>query len=252
MSLNKIPEIKLIALDMDGTLLNDDHLVSDRVRQAIYEAQAKGIHVVLSTGRSLAACEEYAKDLKLTSYLITGNGSEIWHVSGELVERNLLKTDLIEMLYKLKHEHRADHWAASVDRVWRNDMPEDLFSREWLKFGFQIEDDTVRQTLFDLLSKHDELEVTNSSLTNIEINAAGVNKAVALAKLCSKLDCQMENTLAIGDSLNDMAMIKEAGIGVAMGNAQYALKKEADWVSSSNNEDGVAKAIYRFALKPVS
>lgn len=226
MSMNKVPEIKLIALDMDGTLLNDDHIVPDRVRQAIHEAQAKGIHVVLSTGRSLPACEEFAKDLKLTSYLITGNGSEIWHTSGELVERNLIKTALIDMLFKLKHEHGADHWAASVDRVWKNDMPDDLFSKEWLKFGFQIEDDTVRQTLFDVLSKHDELEVTNSSLTNIEVNAAGVNKAVALAKLCSKLHCEMENTLAIGDSLNDMAMIKEAGVGVAMGNAQDALKKK--------------------------
>ncbi|PYZ95194.1 phosphoglycolate phosphatase [Salipaludibacillus keqinensis] len=242
------PQIKLIALDMDGTLLNEHHEVSELNRSMIKEAQKQGIDVVLCTGRSLMACEDYAKELNLTSYLVTGNGSEIWHTSGELVDRSELKSELIEMMWELRNKHQTNHWAASVDKVWKNEMPEDIPNFDWLKFGFDIEDDEVRKTIFDLLSQHDELEVSNSSLTNIEINAAGVNKAVALTKLCEKLGCEMENVLAVGDSLNDMAMIKESGVGVAMGNAQQIVKDQANWVTTSHNEDGVARAIEKFCF----
>lgn len=242
-------EIKLIALDMDGTLLNDNHEVPEPNRQAIKEAKKQGMEVVLCTGRSLMACEDYAKELELDSYLVTGNGSEIWNKDGELLDRTMMKSDLIEMMIELKNKHSIHHWAASVNRVWKNDMPEDIPNHEWLKFGFDIKDDEVRETVFDLLSNHQELEVSNSSLTNIEINAAGVNKAVALTKLCEELNCHMGNVLAVGDSLNDIAMIKEAGYGVAMGNAQPDVKESADWVTAENNEAGVAKAIQKFALR---
>lgn len=238
--------IKLIALDMDGTLLNNDHHISELNQEAIKLAQSKEIDVVLCTGRTLKGCKPYAEELELTSYLVTGNGSEIWDSSGELVERTTLKSELVEMLWDLKQKHSIHNWAASVDSEWKNEMPEDIIEREWLKFGFDIEDHEVRKTLFHLLSDHEELEVSNSSLTNIEVNAAGVNKAAALAKLCGIRGYHMENVLAVGDSLNDMAMIKEAGTGVAMGNAQPAVKDAADWVTTDNNDSGVAAAIKRF------
>jgi len=245
---NPNKDIKLIALDMDGTLLNDNHEVSKKNRQAIQQAQKKGVAVVLCTGRSLMACESYAKELELTSYTVTGNGSEIWHTSGQLIERNPLKSEWVDMMWKLKNEHKTNHWAASINKVWKNDMPEDILNDEWLKFGFETENNEIREMIFNVLSEHPELEVSNSSLTNIEINAAGVNKAVAIKKLCNFLNIGMESVLAVGDSLNDMAMIKEAGSGVAMGNAQPAVKKFADWVTSTNNEDGVAKAIDHFVF----
>lgn len=243
-------EIKLIALDMDGTLLNDDHEVSKNNREAIQKAQQKGVDVVICTGRSLMACETYAQELQLTSYIVTGNGSEIWHTSGQLIERNLLKSELIDMMWKLRNEHNTNHWAASISKVWKNDMPEDILNDEWLKFGFETKNNEIREMIFNLLSENPELEVSNSSLTNIEINAAGVNKAVALTKLCTFLNIEMDNVLAVGDSLNDMAMIKEAGCGVAMGNAQPTVKEFSDWVTSTNNEDGVADAIHQFVLNP--
>ncbi|WP_416150594.1 Cof-type HAD-IIB family hydrolase [Salipaludibacillus sp. HK11] len=242
-------QVKLIALDMDGTLLNDKLEVTKTNLEAITKAQEIGVDVVLCTGRSLIACVDYAKQLKLTSYIITGNGSEIWHTSGELIERNILKSELVDMMWNLKEKHQTNHWAASVDKVWRNEMPKELLTYEWLKFGFETKDDKVREMLFDLLSQNQELEVSNSSLTNIEINAAGVNKAVALNTICKNLNCEMGNVLTIGDSLNDIAMIREAGFGVAMGNAQPTVKKAANWVTSTNNEDGVAHAIDRFVFK---
>ncbi|WP_280771028.1 Cof-type HAD-IIB family hydrolase [Salipaludibacillus daqingensis] len=245
---NKAKPIKLIALDMDGTLLMDNHDVSKANRQAIALAKEKGVDVVICTGRSLMACQDYADDLELNSYIVTGNGSEIWHTSGQLIERNLLKSELVNMMWELRNEHKTNHWAASVDKVWKNEMPEDILNYEWLKFGFDTTDNDARDVIFDLLSKHPELEVSNSSLTNIEINAVGVNKAVAIKKLCSFLNISMDNVLSMGDSLNDMAMITEAGLGVAMGNAQEIVKESADWITYSNNEDGVAHAIHKFVL----
>ncbi|WP_316568740.1 Cof-type HAD-IIB family hydrolase [Neobacillus sp. YIM B06451] len=241
-------DIKLIALDMDGTLLNDHHEVSEENQRAIREAEAKGVKVVLSTGRNLATCQDYAVSLKLSSYLVTINGAEIWGPEGELVERNPVSLPLMEWMFDLSKKYNTHFWAISTERVYRREMPENLSGQEWLKFGFDIPDDAVREVVLKLLREKKELEISNSAPTNIEVNAIGINKAEALKKVCGFLGIGMKNVMAVGDSLNDMMMIKEAGIGVAMGNAQPAVKDEADWVTATNNESGVAKAIEEWVL----
>ncbi|GAE25511.1 hydrolase [Halalkalibacter wakoensis JCM 9140] len=241
-------QIKLVAIDMDGTLLNNRHEISLANRKAIKEAEAKGVHVVISTGRTRMTCDELVNSLELSSYLITVNGSEIWNHERELLERSLLHTKHIENMWKLKETHQTFCWAASVDQVWREEFPEDLTKHEWMKFGFDIKDDEIRKLILEELSKNKELEITNSSPTNLEINAVGVNKANAIQKVCARIGITMDQVLAIGDSLNDLAMIKEAGIGVAMGNAQPFVKESADWVTTTNNEDGVAKAIEKWVI----
>ncbi|MDT8859749.1 Cof-type HAD-IIB family hydrolase [Alkalihalobacillus sp. MEB130] len=240
--------IKLIAIDMDGTLLNERKEISEENRKAIKEAEEKGVHVVISTGRTRMTCDELVQSLSLQSYLITVNGSEIWDERGELIERKLLHTTFVEQMWQLKQTHNTICWAASVDNVWRDHFPEDFTAHEWMKFGFDIKNDDVRKTVLAELEKNPELEITNSSPTNLEINAAGVNKAKAIEVVCNRLGFAMENVLALGDSLNDLAMIKEAGVGVAMGNAQPFVKESADWVTSTNEEDGVAKAIRTWVL----
>ncbi|SFD37415.1 hypothetical protein SAMN05428981_101111 [Bacillus sp. OV194] len=241
-------EIKLIALDMDGTLLNEQLEISEGNRQAIREAQAKGVHVVLSTGRSLLTCRDYAKSLELNSYLVTVNGSEVWDSKGSLVERTLLHNDHIEAMMELTKKHGAQFWAVSTDKVWRENFPENCAEMEWLKFGFNIADNEVRKLVLEELSKNKELEISNSSLTNIEVNAVGINKARALNRVCQELGITMDHVIAMGDSLNDIAMITEAGVGVAMGNAQDVVKQAADWVTGTNVEDGVAQAIRHWVL----
>ncbi|AKL85527.1 MULTISPECIES: phosphoglycolate phosphatase [Bacillus] len=241
-------DIKLIAIDMDGTLLNDEQLISEGNRQAIREAEDKGVYVVISTGRTLMTCRELAESLKLSSYLITANGSEIWDSEFNLVERQLLHTDHIQMMWDLKNKHNTNFWASTVDKVWRGEFPETITDHEWLKFGFDIEDDDIRNEVLTELKKNKELEITNSSPTNIEVNALGINKAAALAKVSEKLGFTMENVMAMGDSLNDIAMIEKAGVGIAMGNAQDIVKETADWVTDTNIEDGVAKAIRHWVL----
>jgi 5-amino-6-(5-phospho-D-ribitylamino)uracil phosphatase len=235
-------DFKLIALDMDGTLLDENGNISEANRQAIAQAQEKGVHVVLSTGRSILTCREFAESLKLSSYLVTVNGSEIWDCSGNLVERNILDADRIQMMWELRNTHKTRFWAVTSDKVWREEFPEDISAHEWLKFGFDIDDDEVRKTILEELSKNAGLEITNSSPTNIEVNAVGINKAKGLMSICDRLGISMD------DSLNDIAMIKAAGCGVAVGNAQDVVKKAADWITGTNAEDGVAHAIRHWVL----
>ncbi|WP_263620710.1 Cof-type HAD-IIB family hydrolase [Halobacillus yeomjeoni] len=237
--------IRLIALDMDGTLLNSDHQVSEKNRQAIKRAKDQGIHVVLSTGRSLSRCRDIADSLGRSSYIITINGGEIYDKDYQLVERNELARDEVRRLWELKEEHGLYFWSSTVEGIFNTHNPFDreLDEYTWLKFGFDIEDEEVRQVILNEVNNNEALEVTNSSPTNIEINPTGVNKAAALMKVCEHLNLSMEEIMAVGDSMNDIAMIHEAGFGVAMDNAQDKVKEEADWVTLSNNEDGVAHAI---------
>lgn len=242
-------DIRLIALDMDGTLLNNDEEISKENKQAIAKAVEMGIHIVLSTGRSYHTVYEYVKDLQLNSFLITVNGGEIWDSSGNLLVRNLLEAEQINMMWELKKLHNTKFWAMTVDEIYRDELPKDItFSEnEWLKFGFDVEDDETRKTIMQKLTEN-KLQVTNSSPTNLEVNPYGISKAWALEEVCARIEITMENVIAMGDSLNDVAMIASAGVGIAMGNAQEAVKEAADWVTETNEENGVAKAIQRWVL----
>ncbi|WP_281998638.1 Cof-type HAD-IIB family hydrolase [Priestia flexa] len=243
------PSIKLIALDMDGTLLNTEGEISQGNQKAIAQAEEKGIHVVLSTGRSRPTSIEFAESLKLSSYIINVNGSEIWDGEGNLIERTTLQPDYIQEMWDLKQKHKLTFWAVTSEKVWRDEFPTDITNHEWLKFGYDIHDDDTRKLVLDTLTKNKNLEITNSSPTNLEINALGINKAKALRTVCERLNLSMNEVMAMGDSLNDIAMITEAGVGVAMGNAQDVVKEAADWITKTNDQDGVAEAIYHWALK---
>ncbi|QHE60746.1 Cof-type HAD-IIB family hydrolase [Rossellomorea vietnamensis] len=238
-------DIKLIALDMDGTLVNHEGEVSPENEQAIQRAKEKGIHVVLSTGRSLFTCRDISDELGRSLYLVTVNGGEIYDHEYNLVDRIPLDIDLVKQLWALKEEHDVYFWSSTSQGLFNSRKPfdQEIESYNWLKFGFDIQDDDVRKVMMDELMKNEALEITNSSPTNIEINPAGVNKAAALVKVCKWLDLSMDQVMAVGDSMNDIAMIREAGFGVAMGNAQEAVKEAADWVTGINTDHGVAQAI---------
>ncbi|WP_059104254.1 Cof-type HAD-IIB family hydrolase [Shouchella shacheensis] len=244
------PEIKLIALDMDGTLLNPSHEISAGNRESIAEAQEHGVHVVLSTGRTLMTCGKYAESLNLNSYLVTVNGSEIWHSSGELLWRNVLDRDVIEHIYELHKSADIHVWGATTKDIFRGELPDNPHDHEWMKFGFDTNDDELRASIVDSLRTKGKTEITNSSPTNLEINALGINKASALKRVCQELNLSMDQVMAVGDSLNDIAMIHEAGLGIAMGNAQEAVKEVANWVTATNDQDGVAAAIQRWVVIP--
>lgn len=239
-------DIRLIALDMDGTLLNQNHEISSENKKAIENAKADGIEVVISTGRPYKHIEQYIDELNLDSYFVTINGGEVWDGAGNLLERHLLATEHVGLMWNLVNTYKTNYWAITTTGLYHNNYPENrkIDRDEWVKFGFEIADDHIRNTIQLELKKHN-LEVTNSSPTNLEVNPAGINKGSALEGICKRMNLSMEQVMAIGDSLNDLAMIQKAGIGVAMGNAQETIKKAADWTTTTNLDDGVAKAIYR-------
>ncbi len=238
-------DVRLIALDMDGTLVNHDGEVSVENEKAIQRAREQGIHVILSTGRSLFTCRDISDALGRSSYIITVNGGEIYDHEYNLVDSTPLNHEIVKALWKLKIEHDINFWTSTTQGLFNSQRPfnKEIDTYNWLKFGFEIQDDEVRQVVMDELLSNTALEITNSSPTNIEINPAGVNKAAALLKVCKWLNLSMDHVMAVGDSLNDLAMIREAGIGVAMGNAQEVVREEADWVTENNTNHGVAKAI---------
>jgi len=233
---------------MDGTLLNDEGEVPKRNREAIEQALKKDVHVVLSTGRGFDLCYPHAVDLQLPSYLIAANGAEIWTMDKKLLQKRTLATEMIERLYNLGVQAGVGMWMISTEGAFQEKLPDDFMNYEWLKFGCYSTDQKKLDILVEEFSKYEELELANSLPTNIEVNAKGVSKAAALEFLCERIGITMEEVMACGDSLNDLKMIQAAGIGIAMGNAQDAIKQVADFETVSNNEGGVGEAIERFVL----
>lgn len=243
---------KLIALDMDGTLLNDRSEISDENAAAIHAALAAGVTVCFSTGRGFRSALPYAEQLGLTTPMVTVNGGEIWLKPHELYKRSYLPAGTVARLWELAIAHDPWYWAYTTEQVynkenWPGDA-EQLEQYEWLKFGYHTEDDLVREQIAQQLREWGGMELTNSSPWNIEVNPLGVSKAAATEELCRLQGISVDQVIAVGDSLNDLAAIRAAGLGVAMGNAQEAVKEEADVITLTNNEHGVAHIIHKYIL----
>lgn len=238
---------RLLALDMDGTLLNDEQIITPTTVKSLQKAVDAGVHVCLSTGRAFTSAFPYAEQLGLETPMITVNGSEVWRAPHEIYRRSLMDPMLVKQMYELAKEDDIWFWAYSTEKVHKQDNWDgDVTGREWLKFGYHTEDDELRHKLLLRLQDMGGLEITNSSPHNLEINPLGVNKAAGILEVCKLLGLDMSQVIAVGDSLNDLAAIQQAGLGVAMGNAQKTVKEEADAVVANNNNDGIAEVIQKY------
>ncbi|TWH45197.1 Cof-type HAD-IIB family hydrolase [Sporomusa sp. KB1] len=263
--------IKLIAIDLDDTLLDSKLAVSPRACEAIRKAVARGVTVTIATGRMYCSALVYAKQLKLDVPLITYNGALIKScLSGETllhqpVERELalevldlcrehnwyIQTYMNDKLYvKELDEHAAYYMRFSGapanaigDRLYIAEQPPTkmlaMSTAEDVKAAYDIV-----KTRFD-----NKLTVAISKPTFLEITHPLANKGRALAFLADKLHIRQEEVMALGDGGNDLDMIKYAGWGVAMGNASDAVKAAARLETLSNDADGVAEAIEKYVLK---
>lgn len=238
---------------MDGTLLNEEKQVSPANREAIYAALEAGVTVIFSTGRGVQSALPYAEELKLETPIVSVNGSEVWKAPHDLLKRTLLDLDLVKRMYDLAIEHDTWYWAYSVEGMYnRDNWAEDITKPEWLKFGFYTENKESLEIIRGELARWGELEITNSHPDNLELNPKGISKASGIEEVCKLLGIEMSQVIAMGDSENDIAMIRAAGLGVAMGNAQDGVKRIADLVTVTNDEDGVAKIIQEYVLDPLS
>ncbi|GAB82367.1 sugar-phosphatase [Shimwellia blattae] len=267
--------IKLIAIDMDGTLLLPDHTISPAVKEAIARARAQGIRVVITTGRPFAGVENYLQQLGMTQesdYCITYNGALVQKASdGSTVARTTLSYEDYRYLEAVSrqvgtHFHALDrHTLYTANRdISRYTVHEAEITGIPLVFceaekmdpatGFlkvmMIDEPGVLDAAIARLPHEvrERYTVMKSSPFFLEILNKQVNKGTGVKALADALQIKPEEVMAIGDQENDIAMIEYAGTGVAMGNAIPAVKEAANLVTASNLEDGVAVAIVRHAL----
>lgn len=238
---------KLIALDMDGTLLNEEKEISAANAEWLAKAQEAGMIVMFATGRGYQSALPYARQLGLEqSPMVLVNGSEIWRTASELHRREQMPVEWVRELRRMALEQDVWYWAYAVEGIFnRENWPEEaaIDRMGWLKFGYYTENEGKLPIIRRTLEGWDKFEITNSHPCNLELNPRGITKASGVREVCRLLGIGLDEVIAMGDSLNDIAMIREAGLGVAMGNAQDEVKEVADAVTSSNDDDGVARII---------
>lgn len=262
--------IKLVAVDLDDTLLDKKTAVSPRACEAIREAVRQGVTVTISTGRMYQSAVRYARQLELDVPIITYNGALIKSCFSEetLFKRPIeqktaaevlelfrergwyIQSYINDILYVDEINDRARNYekVASVKAFAIGDK---LYTPEegplkLLAIAEPNELDDIRDTLKRTFGER--LCVANSKPTYLEIIDPTVNKGRALSYLAQKLNISQQEIMAIGDSTNDLDMIKYAGFGVAMGNASDNVKAAAQAVTLCNDEDGVAEAIEKYVL----
>lgn len=264
--------IRLVAMDLDDTLLRDDWTISPRVVKAIQKAQALGVKMTIATGRMPISARPYAEQLGLDVPVITYHGAMIQQVlSGDILFRRVipsaLATEIVEdvagrgvyaQVY-LKDRvitPRINDWSRDYERIAKVRIEQAdlsiLLSQEpeGVEKILLMAEEAELDQLAPLLRQcyGEKVHITKSKSCFLELTHCSVNKGVALAALAERLGIAQEDVMAIGDSFNDLEMIKYAGLGVAMGNARLEIKEQADIITASNEEDGVAEAIERYII----
>lgn len=270
---------KMIVTDMDGTVLGTDHNITEDNKIALKKAEDMGIKVVFATGRFHESAKVHIDFLEEKMPIISSNGSIIKNpITDEVLYCNSIAQDkciqIIDILdkYHLKYQIYTDEivlqkydteeekqiiidfikkvFSDKCEIIFKKDLKESIKNKNILKFNLMELDrveliDTVRTDL----NKIDGIEITSSWKNNLEIMAKGSTKGKAVEFLSNLLNINMEEIIAFGDNYNDVSMIEVVGTGVAMGNAEEGVKNIADYVTDTNSESGVAKAIDNLVFK---
>jgi hypothetical protein len=262
--------IKLLALDLDGTLFGDDGVIRPRVRRAIAAAVARGVTVTLATGRAFDVAARYARDLGIEAPLICYQGAVIQDMAtGRALYTEALPATVLPEVVALAEERGWDLHFQRDGRVFVRERPQDdqLY---WVLFGLPLVElpdlraaldpppmkfvitcpaDQAEAILAELSARFaGHLNIVRSHDILVEGVPAGVTKGRALAKLAEMLGAPQAAVMAIGDQDNDAPMIAWAGLGVAMGGAAPAARAAARWLAPPLAEDGAAVAIEHFIL----
>lgn len=267
---------KLIAIDIDGTLINSQGEISPRVNEAIRAAQARGVKVVLVTGRPIGGVANYVKELGLDEeddFVVTYNGAFVQNThTGEVMQENFLSYDDLEDLFALSKEIKTPMHYFDINYIYTpnkeinhytvyesyvNDIPLVYQPLEEV-----TKDISIPKVMF--IDKPERLDETIAAIPNavkekytmlrsapyfLEILHPQVSKGLVLEQLANDLGIEREAVISIGDGGNDISMIDFAGCGVAMENAVEEVKAVADFHTKSNDADGVAYAIEQLVLR---
>ncbi len=269
---------RLVGMDLDGTLLNSQKELTAENLRALEQIGAQGIELVPTTGRFFLGMPEEIRALPFLHYAITINGAQVYDVRRDKVlsrveiswERSVEVMTYLDT-QDLIYDCYVENWGYITRRFQENAaafVPDEHYLKmlrvlrspvDELKAHLQSVQKSVQKII--IFTRTDELQemllqqlperfpdllVTSSAPHNLELNAPAANKGDALTALATALGIPVAQTMAIGDGLNDLSMLRAAGIAVAMGNAVPALKACADYVSDDCDHDGVAKALRRF------
>jgi len=272
--------IKMIGLDMDGTLLTTEKKLTAYTKAVLRKALEQGIEIVLSTGRAITGIPKELLEMPGMKYAVTINGARILDLrENKVIYENTLSIETALKLLDIIGEYDAIQEAfinsvcySSKDKLSHaNDYFVHPSIAEYIvksrtpvenvratvieknssvdKVNGQFRNAEDKKSSYELLTKVPGVVVVSSLGNNWEINAEGTDKGSAMLKLGELLGIQREEIMACGDGMNDIAMLKAVGLGVAMENADPEVREVADYITASNDEDGVAKAIEKFALE---
>lgn len=265
---------KLLALDLDGTLTNSKKEITPHTLETLMEAQRRGLRLVLASGRPTAGIKPLAEQLKLKDFggfILAFNGGLIIDcATGEPIYQNLLETEVYPHLYEKGNTKDFRILSYVDDHIACEDIENEYVQYEarlnkmpLMKLDNFLEQINFREPKCLIVGHQDKLVHLEKELADyyegkmsiyrsepffLEILPLGIDKAKRLEFLLNHLGMKREELMACGDGFNDLTMIKYAGLGVAMSNAQEVVREAADYVTLSNEEDGVAAVVEKFIL----
>lgn len=262
--------IQLVLSDMDGTLLMPDHSLSPAVIEAVAQLRAAGVKFTLASSRPPRAMRQQIEALGIDLPTAAFNGGVLINADGSELQSHWVDRDAVDICLALFAEHALDVWVFADDQWLARDRKAEYFPKELHALGYEpliVEDftpylDRVHkmvatsgnfQLLVDLEQQlqaplHGKAIAARSQRYYLDITAVLANKGEALATLAERLGIELANTAVLGDGGNDVAMFKRAGFSVAMGQGEQVVREQADAVTASNAEDGVAQAIHQLIL----
>ena len=283
-------DIEIIALDLDGTLLDSEKRLSEVNRTALERAAAKGVLIVPTTGRFFGMMPPAVRDLPFVRYAITINGAQVYdretdtalvrdEIPLEMALQVMELLDRHDVIYDCYRQNWGWMTAALQDkaadyatnehylkmvREFRKPVPElkqhlretaaDGDVQKIMLFATNRERSTaidcLRKLSAELAARYPEIKVTASTWNNLELNIKSAHKGNALRHFAKCLGFTLANCMAFGDGMNDFTMVEAAGLGIAMANAEPEVKRVAKWIAPSNDEDGVAVGIAKWVLDP--
>ncbi len=269
-----IKPIRLIATDVDGTLLNDGGVIPERNLRAIQAAQEKGITVAISSGRFPENVYLLLEDYQLRLPIIGANGGRITDENLRTLSEHEMPSPTAREVLELLIDVKADffifgHRALCVSRkdgVHHSELSQgERVTRLGFSYYRGIEEARafVNRSVYkfficnnvplaplrETLKTIKGIEITQSNERNIEVMPAGINKAMGVRELAGILGVPMDRVMTLGDESNDVPMLRCAGFGVAMGNGSEEAKAAARYVTADNNQCGFAQAVEKYALE---
>lgn len=265
---------KLLVLDIDGTLTNSEKKITPTTLDALLLLQEQGIKVVLASGRPTAGIRALAKQLKLEhygSFILSYNGAKIIDCkTEEIIYQNIIPHDYIPQLYQAALKHNVGIISYEADCVIAGTPMDPYIEKEAFINHIPVKEvkNFPEYITFDVnkclmtgegsyMAKVEEkmkeefgnkLNIYRSEPFFLEIMPQHVDKAYSLGKLLEHLGLTKDEMICCGDGFNDMSMIQYAGLGVAMANAQEKVREVADYITLSNDEDGIVHVIDKFIL----